>query len=118
MIPITFMTTSKENLPDATFVTPPVGSTKFASLRARRRSNLIRGTAPIQDACMEALKTIIKPGMRDHGSLCRDPLLPGQHGSERGLVQVGSGPLGHLGARSTFRISRTGPSRKATRLPF
>ena len=55
---------------------------------------LIKGTAAIQDACVEHLKKTIKPGMHDYEVYAEAHCFMSKHGSSRGLVLVNSGPLG------------------------
>ena len=50
----------------------------------------------MQDACLEELKKIIQPGKRDMDVYAETHCFLSKHGSERGLVQVSSGPLGTI----------------------
>jgi len=93
-IPVTFHEYLVKNLPGATFVDATDWLDEIRVPKSPEEIELIRRCASMQDACMEALKKIIKPGMRDMDVYAEAHCFLSRHGSERGLVQVGSGPLG------------------------
>ena len=95
-IPVTFYEYLVKNLPDATFEDATSWIDELRVPKSPEEIQLIRGTAAIQDACMEALKKIIKPGMRDQEVYAEIHCFLAKHGKERGLVQVNSGPLGTM----------------------
>ncbi len=93
-IPITFYEGLVKRLPDATFVDATDWIDELRVIKSAEEIELIRGTAAMQDACAWELKNIIKPGKRDMEVYAEIHRFLSSHGSERGLVQVGSGPLG------------------------
>jgi Xaa-Pro aminopeptidase len=95
-IPVTFYEYLVENLPGATFVDATEWVDELRTVKSEEEVELIRGTAALQDACVEFLKKTIKPGMRDYEVYAEAHYFLSKNGSERGLVQVGSGPLGTI----------------------
>jgi Xaa-Pro aminopeptidase len=95
-IPITFYEYLVKHLPDATFVDATEWVDEIKVIKSPEEIELIRGTAALQDAAMEHLKKTIKPGMRDYEVYAEGHYFCSKNGSERGLVQVNSGPLGTM----------------------
>jgi len=95
-IPITFYEYLVKHLPDATFVDATEWVDEIKVIKSPEEIELIRGTAALQDAAMEHLKKTIKPGMRDYEVYAEAHYFCSRNGSERGLVQVNSGPLGTM----------------------
>jgi Xaa-Pro aminopeptidase len=101
-IPIPFYETLRKQLPEATFVdvTDPIDHLK--AIKSPEEVALIKGTAALQDAAMEHLRRIIKPGMRDYEVLAEAQYFCIKMGSERQFFLVGSGPQG-IPSRWQFR---------------
>jgi len=95
-IPITFYEHLVKNLPDATFIDATEWVDEIKVIKSPEEIELIKGTAALQDATFEHLKKTIKPGMRDYEVYAEAHCFASKHGSERGLVQVNSGPLGTM----------------------
>jgi Xaa-Pro aminopeptidase len=93
-IPITFYEHLTKHLPDATFVDATEWVDEIKVIKSSEEIELIKGTAALQDAAMEHLKKTVKPGMRDFEVLAELQYSTVRNGSERQLIQVGSGPLG------------------------
>jgi Xaa-Pro aminopeptidase len=96
MIPVTFYECIVKSLPGATFVDATDWLDEIRVPKSPEEIELIKGAAAMQDACLEELKKIIKPGKRDMDVYAETHCFLSKHGSERGLVQVGSGPLGTI----------------------
>jgi Xaa-Pro aminopeptidase len=95
-IPVTFYEYVVKNLPGAKFVDATEWLDEIRVPKSAEEIELIKGVASIQDACLEELKNIIQPGKRDMDVYAEAHCFLSKHGSERGLVQVGSGPLGTI----------------------
>jgi Xaa-Pro aminopeptidase len=95
-IPITFYEHLVKNLPDATFVDATEWVDEIKVIKSPEEIELIKGTAALQDAAMEHLRKTIKPGMRDFEVYAEAHYSASKNGSERGLAQVNSGPLGTM----------------------
>jgi Xaa-Pro aminopeptidase len=95
-IPITFYEYLVKHLPDATFVDATEWVDEIKVIKSPEEIELIKGTAALQDAAMEHLKKTIKPGMRDLDVYAEGHYFCSKNGSERGIVQVNSGPLGTM----------------------
>lgn len=95
-IPITFYEHLVKLLPDATFIDATEWVEEIKVPKSPEEIELIKGTAALQDATMEYLKKVIKPGMRDYEVYAEAHYFASKNGSERGLVQVNSGPLGTM----------------------
>lgn len=93
-IPITFYEYLTKHLPDATFLDATEWVDEIKVIKSPEEIELIKGTAALQDAAMEHLKKTIKPGMRNFDVLAEAQYSTVKNGSERQLIQVGSGPLG------------------------
>lgn len=93
-IPITFYEYLTKHLPDATFLDATEWVDEIKVIKSPEEIELIKGTAALQDAAMEHLKKTIKPGMRNFDVLAEAQYSTAKNGSERQLIQVGSGPLG------------------------
>jgi Xaa-Pro aminopeptidase len=93
-IPMTFYEYLAKHLTDATFVDATEWIDELRVPKSPEEIELIKGTAAMQDACAEELKNIIRPGKRDIDVYAETHCFLSKHGSERGLVQIGSGPLG------------------------
>jgi Xaa-Pro aminopeptidase len=96
MIPASFYEYILKNLTGATFVDATDWLDEIRVPKSPEEIELLKGTAAIQDACLEELKKIIQPGKRDMDVYAEAHCFLSKHGSERGLVQVGSGPLGTI----------------------
>jgi len=94
MIPLSFYEHLAKKLPQAKFVDATSWVDELRSDKSPEEIELIRGTAATQDAVMEYLKKVIKPGMRDMDIYAEIHCFLAKQGSERGLVQVNSGPQG------------------------
>ena len=93
-IPMTFADYVRANMPGATFVDATEWVDEIRVPKSAEEIELIRGTAAIQDACVEHLKKTIRPGMHDYEVYAETHYFMSKHGSSRGLVLVNSGPLG------------------------
>jgi Xaa-Pro aminopeptidase len=95
-IPITFYEYLVKHLPGATFVDATEWVDRLRVPKSPEEIELIKGTAALQDAVMVELKNIIKPGKRDLDVYAEIHCSAARKGSERAIVQVGSGPLGTI----------------------
>lgn len=95
-IPITFYEYLTKHLPDATFVDATQWVDEIKVIKSSEEIEMIKATAAIQDSTMEHLRKTIKPGMKDLDVYAEAHYYASKHGSERGLVQVNSGPLGTM----------------------
>jgi Xaa-Pro aminopeptidase len=95
-IPITFYEHLTKLLSDATFVDATEWVDEIKVIKSPEEIELIKGTAALQDAAMEHLRKTIKPGMRDFEVYAEAHYCASKNGSERGLAQVNSGPLGTM----------------------
>ena len=95
-IPITFYEHLVKQLPDATFVDATEWVDRLRCVKSPEEIELTRGTAALQDAAMEHVKKTIKPGIKDVDVYAEAHCFCSKNGSERGLVQVNSGPLGTM----------------------
>jgi len=95
-IPVTFYEHLAKNLPGATFVDATEWIEEIKVPKSPEEIDLIKGTATLQDAAIEHLKKTIKPGMRDYEVYAEAHYAASKNGSERGLVQVNSGPPGRM----------------------
>jgi Xaa-Pro aminopeptidase len=95
-IPITFYEHLTKLLPGATFVDATEWVEEIKVIKSPEEIELIKGTAALQDAAMEHLRKTIKPGMRDFEVYAEAHCSASKNGSERGLAQVNSGPLGTM----------------------
>ena len=95
-IPITFYEHLVKQLPDATFVDATEWVDQIRAIKSPEEIEMIKGTAALQDAAMEHVKKTIKPGIKDLDVYAEAHCFCSKNGSERGLVQVNSGPLGTM----------------------
>ncbi len=95
-IPITFYEHLVKLLPDATFIDATEWVDEIKCIKSPEEIELIRGTAALQDAAMEHVRKTIKPGIKDLDVYSEAHCFCSKNGSERGLVQVNSGPLGTM----------------------
>ena len=95
-IPMTFADYLRENLPDATFVDATEWVDAIKVIKSPEEIGLLKDTAALQDGAIEYLRGVIKPGMHDYEVYAHAHFFLSAHGSERGLVQVNSGPLGTM----------------------
>ena len=93
-IPITFYKHLTDHLPDAKFVDATEWVDEIKVIKSPEEIELIKATAALQDRAIEHLKKTIKPGMRDFEVLAEAQYSTVRSGSERQLIQVGSGPAG------------------------
>ena len=91
-IPITFYEHLVKGLPGHTFVDATDDIDRIMVPKSPEEQELIRRTAAIQDAAMEHLKKVIKPGMRDFEVLAEAQHSVVRGGSERQLILVSSAP--------------------------
>jgi Xaa-Pro aminopeptidase len=95
-IPMTFADYLREHLPGVTFVDATEWVDEIKVPKSEEEIELIKGTAAIQDACIDYLKGVIKPGLHDYEIYAEAHYFLKKNRSERGLVQVNSGPLGTM----------------------
>lgn len=95
-IPMTFAGYLQENLPGAMFVDATEWVDAIKVPKSPEEIELIKGTAALQDAAIDHLKGKITPGMCDREVYAEAHYFLSKNGSERGLVQVNSGPLGTM----------------------
>jgi Xaa-Pro aminopeptidase len=95
-IPLTFYESLTKNLPDATFVDATEWVDEIRAIKSQEEIALIRETAAIQDAAMGYLRSVIRPGLKDFEVYSEAHAFCSRHGSQRGLVLVGSGPIGTI----------------------
>jgi Xaa-Pro aminopeptidase len=95
-IPVTFYEYLVKNLPGATFVDATEWIDEIRVIKSPEEIKLIKGTAALQDGVIEHLKKTIKPGMRDYEVYAEAHYFAAKNGSERGIVQVNSGPMGTI----------------------
>jgi len=95
-IPMTFADYLRENLPGTTFVDATEWVDDIKVPKSDEEIELIKGTAALQDACIDYLKGKIKPGLHDYEIYAEAHYFLKKNRSERGLVQVNSGPLGTM----------------------
>ncbi len=95
-IPMTFADHLRENLPGTTFVDATEWVDEIKVPKSDEEIELIKGTAALQDACIDYLKAKIKPGLHDYEIYAEAHYFLKKNRSERGLVQVNSGPLGTM----------------------
>jgi Xaa-Pro aminopeptidase len=93
-IPVTFHDYVVGNLPGATFVDATEEVDRLRAAKSPEEIEHIKACAVMQDGCVEHLRRTIKPGMRDLDVYAEAHYYCSKNGSSRGLVQVGSGPLG------------------------
>jgi Xaa-Pro aminopeptidase len=93
-IPVTFYEYLLKNLPDAKFQDATEWIDEIKVIKSPEEIELIKGTAALQDKAIEHLKKTIRPGMRDFEVLAEAQYSTVRSGSERQLIQVGSGPAG------------------------
>ena len=95
-IPITFYEYLVKHLPDATFVDATDWVDEIKVIKSPEEIEMLKATAALQDKAIEHLKKTIKPGMKDLDVYAEAHYCCSKNGSERGLVQVNSGPLGTM----------------------
>jgi Xaa-Pro aminopeptidase len=95
-IPVTFYEYVVGNLPGATFVDVTEEVDQIRGIKSAEEIELIKVCAAMQDGCVEHLRQTIKPGMRDYDVRAEAIYYCAKHGSNEGLVLVGSGPLGTM----------------------
>jgi Xaa-Pro aminopeptidase len=95
-IPMTFADYLRENLPGVTWVDATEWVDAIKVPKSPEEIELIKGTCELQDACIDYLRGVIKPGLRDYEVYAEAHYYLSKNGSERGLVQVNSGPLGTM----------------------
>lgn len=93
-IPIDFLEHLSRHLPSATFVDATDHIDRIKAIKSQEELELIRQTALMQDQALEHVKKLIKPGMRDYEIHSEVLYFTSLHGSERGLILVGSGRAG------------------------
>lgn len=103
-IPITFYENLVKLLPDATFVDATEWVDEIKCIKSPEEIEMIGLTAALQDAAMEHLRKTIKPGMKDLDVYAEAHYFASKNGSERGLAQVNSGPLGTMVPFDIYRF--------------
>ena len=93
-IPITFFEYLMKHLPEAQFVDATEWVDEIKVIKSPEEIELIQGTAALQDQAIEHLKKTIQPGLRDFEVAAEAQYSFLRNGSERQLIQVGSGPAG------------------------
>ncbi len=93
-IPVTYRDYLVKHLPEATFVDATEWIDEIRVPKSPEEIESIKVTAALQDKAIEHLKKTIKPGMRDFEVLAEAQYSCVRSGSERQLIQVGSGPAG------------------------
>ena len=93
-IPVPFYKYIVDHLPGAKFVDATEWVDEIKVIKSPEEIELIKATAALQDRAIEHLKKTIKPGMRDFEVYAEIKYSTIRSGSERQLVQVGSGPVG------------------------
>ncbi len=93
-IPITFYEYLTKHLAEATFVDATEWVDEIKVIKSPEEIDLIKGTAALQDAAMGHLKRTIRPGLKNFEVLAEVQYFTVKNGSERQIVQIGSGPLG------------------------
>ena len=93
-IPVTFYEYLVEHLPEAKFIDATEWVDEIKVIKSPEEIELTKGTAALQDRAIEHLKKIIKPGMRDFEVVVEAQYSCARSGSERQLIQAGSGPAG------------------------
>ena len=93
-IPITFYEYLVEHLPEAKFIDATEWVDEIKVIKSPEEIELTQGTAALQDHAIEHLKRTIQPGMRDFEVVAEAQYSFLRNGSERQLIQVGSGPAG------------------------
>jgi Xaa-Pro aminopeptidase len=93
-IPVTFHDYLVSHLPGATWVDMTEQVDRLRGTKSAEEIECIKACAAMQDGCIEHLTETIRPGMRDLDVYAEAHYYCSKHGSQRGLVMVGSGPLG------------------------
>ncbi len=103
-IPVTFHDHIVRNLPGASFVEATEWLDRIKAIKSPEEMGLIQECAVLQDGCLEHLRKTIKPGMHDYEVYAEAHYFCSLNGSSRGIVQVGSGPLGTKVPFDFFRM--------------
>ena len=103
-IPVTFHDYVVSNLPGATFVDVTEEVDRLRAVKSPEEIELIKACAALQDGCVEHLRRTIEPGMRDYEVYAEAHYYCAKNGSSRGIVQVGSGPLGTAVPFDVYRM--------------
>jgi Xaa-Pro aminopeptidase len=103
-LPVTVHQYVVENLPGATFVDATEWVDRLRVVKSPEEIELVRACAALQDACVDHLAGTIAPGMRDYEVYAEAHYYCSKHGSSRGIVQVGSGPLGTAVPFDVYRM--------------
>jgi len=85
-----------ENLPGAVFVDATDWVDRLKIVKSPEEIECIKGCAALEDACIEHLTKTITPGMHDYDVYAEAHYYCSKHGSARGIIQVGSGPMGTI----------------------
>ncbi len=93
-IPVPFYEYLVKHLTEAKFVDATEWVDQIKVIKSPEEIELTQDTAALQDKAVEHLKSVIRPGMRDFEVAAEAQYLFLRSGSERQLVQVGSGPAG------------------------
>ncbi len=92
----------KGRLSNSTFVDASDLVDQVKVIKSEEELALIRRTAAMQDACMDAVFKAIRPGMRDIEVAAIAEQFGHSHGSEQGILMCASGPVGTV-AQSAHR---------------
>jgi Xaa-Pro aminopeptidase len=101
-IPITFFEHLQKELPGRTFVDATEWIDQIKVIKSPEEIELIKGTAALQDAAMEHVRTTLRPGRRGFEMLAEAQYSVVTQGSERQLILTNSAPQG-TPAPYTFR---------------
>jgi Xaa-Pro aminopeptidase len=93
-IPMNFHRYLVDHLPGAQFVDMTEEIDQIKAVKSEEELGWIRKAAALQDAAIQHVKRILKPGMRDFEVYAEAHYSATRLGSERGLILVGSGPRG------------------------
>ena len=94
----------KKQLPKATFVDATDWLDEIKAVKSPEEIKYIKESAALEDAGIEELKKIIIPGKKCSDVYAELHCFFAKNGSERGLIQVGTGPLGTNVAFDTPRF--------------
>ena len=93
-LPVTFYEYLLRHLDGWTFVDATDWVDQMKVIKSPEEIELIKGTAALQDAAMEHVRTCIRPGRRGFEILAEAQYSVVTQGSERQLILVNSGPQG------------------------
>jgi Xaa-Pro aminopeptidase len=95
-IPVTLYEYLKKHLPGYKYVDATNQIDEIKVIKSPEEQEMIKRTAELQDLTIEHVRKSIRPGRRDFEILAEAQYSSVTKGSERQLIQVGSGPPGNL----------------------